>query len=132
MSDDAAADEQAVRSAQSNLAVLREFCDLPNAAEFNPCVRLVVSDGEASADLWLRVIALDGDGFVAAFDEVPPELTGFAPGDAIPVAAADVLDWMVNDDGDLHGGYSLRLERSRLPAEERAGFDQALGARRYV
>ncbi len=130
--DDSPEAEAAVRAARASLGLLREFCDLPNAADLGPCLKLWVQDGEAAAVLWLPVIALDGQDFVCRFLEVPPDFTGYSPDDAIRVAEADVLDWMVNDDGDLHGGHSLRLQRSLLPAAERAGYDQYLGVRRYV
>ena len=55
-----------------------------------------------------------------------------AVGTVLLLDNADVLDWMVNDDGAIEGGYSLRLHRSRLPAAEQLAFDEHVGARRWV
>lgn len=129
--DDPPEVQQAGRTARAKLDLLREYCDLPNSLDFNPCVLVRLADEAAAADLWLRVLAVDGDSFAAEVAEVPPELTGYAPGDAVLVPPADVRDWTVNDDGDLYGGYTLRLHRASLPPEEHAGFDQALGVRKY-
>jgi uncharacterized protein YegJ (DUF2314 family) len=123
--------EDAGRKARAKLDLLREFCDLPNSADMNPCVLVRVPDGEAAADLWLKVVALDGDSFAAEFLDVPEEFTGFSPGDVTIVPPDDVRDWVVNDDGDLHGGFTLRVQRAALPPEEQAGFDAELGVRKY-
>ena len=56
----------------------------------------------------------------------------YALHDRVTVANADVMDWMVNDDGTLHGGFSLRLARSRLPHAERPGFDRHIGVQTYA
>ena len=91
-----------------------------------------VEDEAGTANLWLLVVGLDGADFAGKFVDLPPEFTSFAPDDLVRVGEADVLDWMVNDDGDLHGGFSLRLQRSQLPLEQRAGYDEFIGVRRYA
>lgn len=132
LDDDAPEVRATVAAARASLGLLREFCELPNALDLNPCVKLLVADGDAAANLWLRVVGLDGADFVGQFFELPPEFVSYTTDDLVPVAEADVLDWMVNDGGDLHGGYSLRLQRATLPPEERAGYDEYVGVRRYV
>jgi uncharacterized protein YegJ (DUF2314 family) len=129
--DDPPEVRQAGQTARAKLDLLREFCDLPNSADLNPCVLVRVADEAGAADLWLRVVAVDGDSFAAEVGEVPDGFAGAAPGDVLMVPPDDVRDWVVNDDGDLYGGYTLRLQRAALPAEEQPGFDQALGVRKY-
>ena len=42
------------------------------------------------------------------------------------------LDWMVNDGGILHGGFSIRYQRSRLPESERSAYDAHIGVTEYA
>lgn len=129
--DEAPEVRQAAETARAKLHLFREFCELPNSADLNPCVLVRVADDQAAADLWLPVVALDGDSFAVTVAEVPDGFTGAAPGDVLLVPPADVRDWVVNDDGDLFGGYTLRLTRAALPPEEQAAYDQSLGVRKY-
>ena len=42
-----------------------------------------------------------------------------------------LLDWMVNEDGVLHGGFSIRYYRATLPDEERQRYDEYIGVKEY-
>jgi uncharacterized protein YegJ (DUF2314 family) len=44
-------------------------------------------------------------------------------GDSVEISDSDVSDWMAIDDGRLVAGYTLRVIRDRMPADERAAFD---------
>lgn len=82
--------------------------------------------------MWLNNVKRTSDGFSAQVFEVPPALDVFTVGDKIDIEVEKVLDWMINDDGMLHGGYSLRYHRDRLPDHERAAFDEHIGVRTYA
>jgi hypothetical protein len=41
------------------------------------------------------------------------------------------MGWIVNQHGVLRGGFSLRRQRSLLLAEQRAWYDQYIGASGY-
>jgi uncharacterized protein YegJ (DUF2314 family) len=77
------------------------------------------------------VRGLLGTGFHASVFEIPPEFKGYREGDELEVPETAVVDWMVNRDGVLHGGFSLRYQRSLLPEGQRAEFDQHIGVLRY-
>lgn len=74
---------------------------------------------------------VEGSGFWASIFEIPPEFTSYKVGDEVDVPETAVLDWMLNQDGVLHGGFSLRYQRSLLPEEKRAEFDRHIGVVRY-
>jgi len=66
--------------------------------------------------------------YTGEFFEVPKELTPwYQVGQQVQFKGPDIIDWFVNDNGTLHGGYTLRVARSRLPEAERAAFDKHTG-----
>ena len=50
----------------------------------------------------------------------------------IKIKPEDISDWMINDHGHLHGGWSVRLQRSKLPETEQEEFDEGAGIKNYL
>ena len=85
--------------------------------------------------LWLTAVKYSAasDAYIGTFFEVPPALSEWHwAGQRLEFDGADVFDWMVNDDGILHGGFTLRVNRRRLPEGEREAFDRYVGVRQWV
>lgn len=85
--------------------------------------------------LWLsEVVFHEAEGLYSGqFFEVPAGFEKWhAVGSRLAFDPEDVFDWMIIDDGTVHGGFTLRLKRQRLPESERAGFDAHVGAKRYT
>ena len=85
--------------------------------------------------LWLTVAGHDpGTGrFLVRFFEVPPDLQQWhKPGEQLVIERDQIFDWFVNDDGLLHGGYTMRVARSRMPESERTAFDRYTGVRQWT
>lgn len=123
---------QTVRNAQSSLAEFRRLLQSKDAAQWYPCVKTRITAGQESAFIWLSVVRVLPSGFVASVFEIPPEFQGVRVGDRIQVPDEDVMDWMVNRDGELHGGFSLRYQRSLLPPEKHAWYDEHIGVSKYA
>lgn len=60
-----------------------------------------VADGDASALLWLADAQVTQTGLSGVLFEVPTNFKTLARGHRLVVSNADVLDWMVNDDGAI-------------------------------
>jgi uncharacterized protein YegJ (DUF2314 family) len=85
--------------------------------------------------LWLTDVFIDGSsgGYVGSLSEVPAALSEWhRPGQELEFEGEDVFDWMVNDDDVVHGGFTLRVMRGRLPESERDGYDRRVGAREWA
>ena len=123
---------QTVLNAQASLHEFRSLLLSPGSAEWYPCVKTRLTAGEESAFVWLLVVCDTATGFVASVFEIPPEFEGIRVGDEVTVADVAVMDWMVNKFGTLRGGFSLRYQRSKLPPERRAWFDQHVGVSHYA
>lgn len=93
--------------------------------------RFVGSDGNATW-LWLMVERATDEGFETSVFEAPPDFPELSVGSRHFVADADVADWAVAIAGVMHGGYSLRMQRERLPEDERASYDEYVGASSYA
>ena len=108
---------------------------LPNdgSPRFGAMVKFEFFDDENSIFLWLANTRLKADNFIAELFEIPPTLAvEHSVGDEFEITPAFVVDWMVNDDGTLHGGFSIRHQRSLLPENEHATFDAHIGFTRYA
>jgi len=81
--------------------------------------------------LWLTSVTSDPKEqlFSGLFFELPPQLTKWHQvGERLAFGAEDIFDWMVVEHGTLHGGFTLRVTRQRLPEAERAEYDRHVGA----
>ncbi len=95
-------------------------------------VKTPVTEGQTQIFLWLTQARVSAAGFSAVVVDVPPSVASLTKGARVEVALDAVVDWMVNDRGIIHGGFSLRVHRARLPEDERAEFDAHIGATRFI
>lgn len=59
---------------------------------------------------------------------IPDDLKEY---EKIEVELDEISDWMINDHGYLIGGWSVRLQREKIPESERADFDESVGIKVY-
>lgn len=121
-----------IRQAQRTLDTFRARLSTCDRTGATPLVKALLEDPGHRAYLWLIVTSHDDDGFIGEIFELPGDFSEYALHDRVSVANADVMDWMINDAGTLHGGFSLRLARARLAAAERDAFDRHLGVDTYA
>lgn len=122
--------QTALWDAFASLGHFRALVEKFSSSEAAPLVKLHFPEDDLW--LWLMVLATDDDGFFVESFEAPPELPHLKPGSRFFVSDEQVADWMLNDNGQLHGGYTLRLQRNLLPAEERPSFDTYVGVSEYL
>jgi uncharacterized protein YegJ (DUF2314 family) len=125
---------EAQRRARESFPRFREEIARCKKSGATPMIKTLLGDEDTDAriNLWLNDARVTPEGFSGKVFEVPKSLPRYAPGQRIDVAADDVLDWMVNDDGVVHGAFSLLVHRAKLPPSERAEFDDHIGATRWV
>ena len=132
LNNDDAGYQLTIKKAQESLGQFREM--FRKFEPWSPLIKteLSSSNSEGRCFVWLNNVQETPDGFVAQVFEIPPTLQGFEIGDQVDVRADDVLDWMINDDGTLYGGYSIRYHREQIPQHEQDAFDQHLGITNYA
>ena len=98
------------------------------------CVKILVEKEDLKLHLWLQNVSYSDDMkmYEAMVFETPPELPEFKPGKWLQFNSERITDWYIlTDSGEMTGGYSLRLMRSKLPATRYAEFDQFIGVTKY-
>jgi uncharacterized protein YegJ (DUF2314 family) len=81
--------------------------------------------------VWVDFVSVEGDEFVGKTIQAPSGAPGLESGQVHRFRDADIYDWMVNDQGRIHGGYSLRVIRKHLPEARHAAYDKYIGAESY-
>jgi uncharacterized protein YegJ (DUF2314 family) len=76
--------------------------------------------------MWIQDVVITNDGYHGQLANHPLEIKGIDVGDLVTVPRELVSDWYAVDGGKLVGGYTLRLQRSRLPPERQAAFDASV------
>ena len=102
--------------------------------KFDPYLAMIktnLDDGNNRCFTWLCNAKPIDNSFRAEMFEVPHLVPGFQVGQLFDVDSSDVVDWMINDNGSLHGGFTLRYHRSTLPSEQHEGFDLHIGVSKY-
>lgn len=122
---------RAVSEAQSSLEIFRQM--IPKATlDSPPLIKARLAEPNYSANMWLLVSRVSDSGFEATLFEVPSEFKTYKLNDSLSVKTEEILDWMINDNGTLYGGYSLRVQRERLGETEKLNFDRHIGVKEYA
>ena len=107
--------QAAVEKARASMAQFLAHIAVARFTGLIPCIKARITAGDEEAFIWLMNAQPDGPDFVAEVFEIPPEFAGVAIGDEIRVPRDEILDWMVNEDGALHGGFTLRIKDLSCP-----------------
>ncbi len=124
--------QQTIRDAHESIERFRAMLPSDGTPRPDALIKTELIDGENNAFMWLNNTAIDGDNFTAELFEVPDTLPRHSVGHRHTVPVEDLMDWMINDNGRLTGGFSLRYHRAGLSDAERADFDQHIGVTEYV
>ena len=97
-----------------------------------PLVKTLIEEGGYKAHLWLYLVQIEGTKIIGELFEVPEELSSYKVGGRIEMNIGSLEDWMINDNGVLYGGYSLRYARSKMTQSEQERFDDHVGVEKYA
>jgi len=85
--------------------------------------------------IWLSNVAYHPEEKILSgvFFEVPKELKKWHQvGQRLGFESDDVFDWMVNDNGKVKGGFTIRVARNKLKSEkEKLEYDKYIGVSSY-
>lgn len=118
-------------AAQDTLGEFRRLLADSSHKKF-PLVKALLSESDYRAYIWLSVVAHSGVGFIGEIFELPSGFKEYFVGTRLEVTDREVQDWMINDEGTLHGGYSLRYTRSKMTDAEKMAFDKHVGVDSFV
>lgn len=97
----------------------------PNRSFVALKVRFTSPDA-SSQDIWVDNVIYNGTSFEGDMgDDIPALKLAF--GERISIRNKDILDWMIVEDDQLIGGYTIRLAYRRMTPTEREIFLQDAG-----
>lgn len=98
------------------------------------CVKAPFTDGKRPNSkkpevehMWIGEIDFDGETVHGELLNNPNWLTSVKAGDAAHIPLPHISDWMYSFGDEVYGAYSVNLMRSRMPANELRGHDEAWG-----
>jgi len=124
--------QQTILDARHFISRFREMLPADGTRRPEALIKTKLCDGENTAFMWLNNTAISGDAFTAELFEVPDTLPSHKIGMRYTVTLDELLDWMVNDNGRLSGGFSLRYHRERLADDEKLEYDEFIGVSVYL
>ena len=77
--------------------------------------------------MWLLEVDFDGRELQGTLINSPHSLQSVKAGDRVTVAGKQIFDWMYVTAGNVYGGFTVDLMRSRMGTGERKQHDQAWG-----
>lgn len=84
-------------------------------------------EGENIEHIWIGNIEFNNGKYIGTVDNLPEKIKSVKVGDTVIIDRNDISDWMYVKNSKLHGGYTIRLLRERMPEDERKQFDAESG-----
>ncbi|MEW6287906.1 MAG: DUF2314 domain-containing protein [Chloroflexota bacterium] len=120
--------EAAVAKAQSTLGIIRQALLSPKPSYVYIGLKIRVHGDAAFEDIWTEPLDYSDGAFTTQMVEGVTVSQGYHPNNLVRVPVEDVIDWMiVEEDGTLIGGYTIRLAYRNMTAEEREEFLRITG-----
>jgi uncharacterized protein YegJ (DUF2314 family) len=124
--------QQTILDAQGSIEQFLAMLPTDGTARPDALIKTKLVNGANSAFMWLNNTATEGDHFTAELFEVPDTLPNYKVGGRYVVTREELMDWMVNENGRLTGGFSLRYNRARMSDAEKLDFDRHIGVTEYT
>lgn len=114
--------DAAILEAKANIGQFIAAFTRPTDRQKNFLVKVVFDEGEQREHIWIADLGFAGDklrGTVAN----EPNLPGLKFMQKVEFEPRYISDWMYIEDGYLIGGYTTRVIRDRMTADERKAHD---------
>lgn len=119
---------RAVRQARDTLYVLRQAMLAPKPSYKLLSVKVRFVSGGTIEDIWTEAVDFYDDRYVVRMVEGVTIDKGAHPDRLVEVDPSNVLDWMiVEKDGSVSGGYTLRIEYQRMTPAQQKRYDEVTG-----
>ena len=121
---------EAVRQAQETLPIWRQEFLAPKKSYSMTSLKVRFSNDENVEDMWTEPLYILDNTYTVRMVEGVTVEQGIHPERLLDVKAEDIIDWMLlEEDGTLTGGYTLRLEYRRMTPEQQKRYIEITGIR---
>ena len=118
----------AVADAHSTLEMVRRALLSPKPSYTFIGLKIRIYGGSTFEDIWTEPVDFYDGAFTTQMVEGVTLDTGYHPNNMVRVPVEDVVDWMiVEEDGNLIGGYTIRLAYQHMTPEEQDEFIRITG-----
>lgn len=118
----------AVEKAQSTLQVVRRALLSPEPSYVFVGLKIRVYGDAAFEDIWTEPVDYYNGAFTTQMVEGVTVTQGYHPEQLVRVPVEEVIDWMImEEDGSLIGGYTIRLAYKYMTSDEREEFIRITG-----
>ena len=118
----------AVDQAHTTLSIVRQALLAPEPSYAFIGLKIRVYGETEYEDIWTEPIDYYDGAFTTQMVEGVALTQGFHPDQYVRIPVKDVIDWMiVEDDGNLIGGYTIRLAYLHMTPEEQKEFIRITG-----
>jgi uncharacterized protein YegJ (DUF2314 family) len=80
--------------------------------------------GNQVEHIWLSDVRFVGNRFQGQVDNQPRNIRGLKLGQLVSVNPNEISDWLYVDNGNLVGGYTVRVHYSELSPQQKQEFDR--------
>ena len=127
------ADEEladAIRQAQETLHIWRQEFLAPKKAYSITSLKIRFGEEGDIEDMWTEPLYILDNLYTVRMIEGVTVEQGIHPDRLVDVRPEDIIDWMLlEEDGTLVGGYTLRLEYKRMTPEQQKRYIEVTGIR---
>jgi uncharacterized protein YegJ (DUF2314 family) len=116
----------AIAKARSTVNTFIAALKAPKPGQSVFSVKVPFTDGPNTEHIWLTPVSYDGKRFRGTVDNEPEKVKNVRTGQNLTVAPSEISDWMYVENRKLIGGYTLRVLRDALTADERVEFDRSV------
>ena len=95
----------------------------PNSRDFQVKKLFVAKDGTAE-HIWMADVKFNGNRFVGVVDNHPNKIPGLKIGDRVSVNPDEITDWSYVQNGQLIGGYTIRVLFAEMSSDEKQQFEK--------
>ena len=109
----------AVRTARKSVGTFIAALQRPSAKQRDFEVKKPFVQDTEVEHIWLSGVTFSGNRFHGRVDNRPVKFKGLKMGELVSVNPDEITDWAYVDNGDLVGGYTIRLLHKELSPERR-------------
>lgn len=101
----------------------------PTQTSFSIKAKFPFNDNGGAEHLWIGGVTYDNDQFTGVLENEPYYVNGYHIGDTIVTEFENVTDWMIIDNNQLIGGFTIHILINHLSEDEIAQFESESGFR---
>lgn len=85
-----------------------------------------MEDNGFTENIWVLLTDVTDDEFIGLLSNEPVQIKSKKMGDKVRFAKANVKDWMIKNDKEIYGGYTMRVLLDKLPEDQSAALKTML------